>query len=80
MRAERLAGSTSDCFVFSTYTLDPATLGYCQLFSCASISGADPAGARAALRVDAKTLLSAERPAPRAWRISTSAHAERASE
>jgi hypothetical protein len=45
-------GSTASCFVFSTYTLDPATLGYGQLFGCAQVSGAAPVGTRAVLQVD----------------------------
>ena len=44
--------STSHCFISSTYTLDPASLGYGQLFGCADVSGADPAGTRAALQID----------------------------
>jgi hypothetical protein len=44
--------STSDCFVASTYTLDPATLDYGQLFGCAMIADTDPLGTRAALQVD----------------------------
>ena len=47
--------STSDCFVSATYTLDPTTLGYGQLFGCASIFGADPTDdARGSLKVDAR--------------------------
>jgi glucodextranase-like protein len=47
-------GSTSACFVYSTYTLDPATLGYGQLFDCAGVAGGDPTGTRASLRVDGR--------------------------
>ena len=47
-------GSTSSCFVNSTYTLDPATLGYDQLFGCATVGGDDPTASRAALQVDGR--------------------------
>ncbi len=43
---------STDCFVSATYTLDPDTLEYADMFGCAGIVGADPAGTRAALRVD----------------------------
>jgi hypothetical protein len=46
--------STSSCLIYSTYTLDPATLGYDQLFGCATVSGDGPTGSRAALQVDGR--------------------------
>jgi hypothetical protein len=47
-------GNSTDCFIGSTYTLDPASLGFGDLFGCAAIAGADPAGTRAALRIDGR--------------------------
>jgi hypothetical protein len=46
--------STSDCFVGSTYTYDPVTLGFGQLFGCAWVGDDDPTGTRASLQVDGR--------------------------
>ena len=62
-------GYSSHCFVNSTYTLDPVSLHYGDMFGCADISGADPAGTRAALRIDGRdAFLPAETYGPYAGR------------
>ena len=47
-------GYSSHCFVNSTYTLAPASLHFGDMFGCVGISGADPTGTRAALRIDGR--------------------------
>jgi Glucodextranase, domain B len=48
--------SASGCFVSSTYTLDPATLGYAGLFGCANVgaAGGDASQTHAAVQLDGR--------------------------